>query len=230
PINNNNAALLGKMAHGGAYAGWEFHVGTVPEAAPGLLNVWLINTWGSSYIQVVATNIVLDDTWHHVAFTYDGSGSAAGVRIYVDGEDATGNADDSNFVDTLSGAILSDASMTIGSRDNGSAHFFTGAIREAAVWDTTLTPENIRYVYAHGLELPQSIRLTDARFTPPSTFSFDWNSTVGTSYRIESSTNLLDWSSVEENYPQGGATGNVTGYTNAVPTQPALYFRVRPAP
>lgn len=221
---NNDSTIIGKMTHGGAYTGWELHVGSsAGGSGPGRLNVWLINYFGSRYIQVNSPRSVLDGTWHHVAFSYDGSGRAAGVRIYVDGADATGPA----TADSLSGTLLNPAELNLGSRQNGTAHNFTGALREVSVWNTVLTPQNVASLFQAGVP-PPPVRLSGPVFAPPSTFAFSWNSLVGAAYQVEASSNLSDWSPIESHYPAGGATGTNTVFTAGTGAQAVTFFRVRP--
>lgn len=47
--------------------------------------VRIINDIASKYIEVRGSTNLIDNTWHYVFFTYDGSGVAAGIKIYVDG-------------------------------------------------------------------------------------------------------------------------------------------------
>lgn len=225
PIGQDST-ILGKMQQGGSYAGWELHVGTgAGGSGAGLLNVWIINAFGPSYIQVNSPVLVLDGTWHHVGFTYDGSGTASGVRIYVDGEDATGDT----AADSLAGSITNMAQMTIGARDNGRNHQFRGAIREAAIWSATLRPENVRHIYAQGVPVPPALRLGSAQFTPPSSFSFAWGSVVGATYRIEVSDDLEQWTPIATAYPTGGAPTSTTSYTNTAASSKIQFYRVSPS-
>lgn len=225
PIGQDTT-IMGKMQQGGSYAGWELHVGTgTGGSGAGLLNVWIISAFGPNYIQVNSPQVVLDGTWHHVGFTYDGSSSGAGVRIYVDGEDATGTI----AADSLSASITNGVQMTIGARDNGRNHRFTGAIHDAAVWSTALTGENMRYIYAQGAPVPPSIRLGTPHFTAPSSFSFSWSSVAGKTYQVEGSADLKLWTPVATTYPAGGAVGAVTSYTNTASTSAVQFYRVRPS-
>jgi hypothetical protein len=226
---NQDSAIVGRMRQGGGYTGWEFHVGTdAGGSGAGRLNVWLINSYGSSFIQVNSPSIVMDDTWHHVAFTYDGSGKAAGVKIYVDGKDATGSA----AADNLEGPIVpEDAELNIGSRQNGSFHNFRGSISEVSVWSTALSLGNVADLFNRGVPAtlpPPEIRLSSAAFLAPGSFRFSWNSTAGKTYRVEASTNLKDWSVVADNYPVGGAPTDTTIFTDSAASKPASVYRVSP--
>jgi len=65
---------------GKPYSGYEFWVDW-----NGFLHVRIINNIANNYIGKVGTTNVCDSTWHFVVATYDGSSSAAGVKIYLDG-------------------------------------------------------------------------------------------------------------------------------------------------
>ncbi len=64
------------------WRGWDFYLDGQNK-----LNVRLIHSLPHNYIHVTAeqTEIPLD-TWTHVAFTYDGSGKAEGLQIYINGQ------------------------------------------------------------------------------------------------------------------------------------------------
>lgn len=223
---DQDSTIVGRMRQGGTYTGWELHVGSdAGGSGRGRLNVWLINAYGSNFIQVNSPAIVMDDTWHHVAFTYDGSGKAAGVRIYVDGKDVTGAATGDDLSDTI---VPDDAEVNLGTRQNGAFHTFRGSLSEVSVWSSELTLGNIAYLQEQGIPgtlPPPDIRLSDAKLTAPGTFSFAWNSEPGKSYRVETSTNLKNWSVAAENHPSGGAT---TLFTESPASKPASFYRASP--
>ena len=56
-----------------------------------------------------------DGAWHLVAATYDGSGSASGVKLYIDGLTAINAVVKVDSV--ASGSILNSAPLTIGASD-----------------------------------------------------------------------------------------------------------------
>jgi hypothetical protein len=220
--NNNDAAIVGKMTQGGDYTGWELHVGTGDlGSAPGKLNVWLINRYGDNFIQVNSPVFVLDGAWHHVAFTYDGSRKAAGVKIYVDGQDATGGAG----ADSLTGVLQNAVELDLGTRQNGAFHNFTGMMRGVSLWDAVLTPENVASLFQSGVALPGN-KLSANSSPAAAQFGFCWDSQPGACYRIESSTNLVAWSVLEPAWPPGGATGTNTNYTTAVNAGAPCFYRI----
>ena len=77
-----------------------------------------------------------DGVWHLLAATYDGSGSANGVKLYIDGLSAIIAV---VLVDSVaSGSILNSALLTIGGATDESLRF-EGNISGAAVLGTALT-------------------------------------------------------------------------------------------
>ena len=77
---------------------------------------------------------VNDNEWHHVAFTYDGTT----IRLYVDGvEDATLDA----IIDT---GVDGETNVNIGSQLGGS--LFQGLIDDVRIYDSALTPEQIKFL------------------------------------------------------------------------------------
>lgn len=82
-----------------AFPGYEFWVDGL-----GHLTVRLINTVGAHMVGVHGTTLVADGKWHVYAASYDGSGLAAGVKIYIDGvlETTTVEEDDLNQLSIIS--------------------------------------------------------------------------------------------------------------------------------
>ncbi len=48
--------------------------------------VRLVHQWPESAIQIRTKQPVILENWHNYTLTYDGSGKASGMRIYVDGK------------------------------------------------------------------------------------------------------------------------------------------------
>ncbi|MDP1579159.1 MAG: choice-of-anchor D domain-containing protein [Candidatus Didemnitutus sp.] len=151
PGSQQDSAIVGKMHQYTSaepnHTGYELHYfcgGTAPGFASRII-IWLIKQYRASHIEVCSTIPINDGAWHQVAFTYDGSGRASGVKIYVDGE-----LDPAPIVaaDTLgTNSIRNTVSFNIGARDDGSYHGFTGAIDEVQVYDHVLTATEMRTLY-----------------------------------------------------------------------------------
>jgi hypothetical protein len=70
---------------GNTYTGYEFWI-EYKAANVWVLRVRIISNYGGpNYIGVIGTINVCDGKWHTVAASYDGSSTAAGVKLYVDG-------------------------------------------------------------------------------------------------------------------------------------------------
>lgn len=95
---------------------------------------------GKPTLAVETPQVKNDGNWHLVAATYDGSGSANGVKLYIDGLVATNAV---VLVDSVaSGSILNSSPLTIGGATDESL-LFEGNISGAAVFGTALTPAQV---------------------------------------------------------------------------------------
>jgi len=83
--------------------------------------------------------IILDDTWHHVAGTYDGST----MRWYVDGTQV-------GFVEVELTLSTNDEDVYIGQTGKDGS-WFKGVIDEVRIYDVALTAQQIRELY-YGFE------------------------------------------------------------------------------
>ncbi len=96
-----------------------------------------INTWNSSAIQVMTTTSIPRNQWQHLMVTYDGSSTAAGVKIYLNGESQPLEVRH----DTLQGTIKAEQPLRIGRRSTSAA--FIGSIDEVRIYDKELTAHEI---------------------------------------------------------------------------------------
>jgi hypothetical protein len=81
--------------------------------------------------------------WYHVTLTYDGSGKASGLVLYVDGK-----AFETDVVrDTLAGSIAADAPLRIGSKTLGKP--FIGQLDDLRLYSRALTPDQIEQLAIH---------------------------------------------------------------------------------
>ena len=104
----------------------------------GLPAFFLLHQFPDNMIQVQGKTTLEPNQWHHLAVTYDGSGKAAGVKLYVNGEPQTPGV----VVDKLTGAITIDQPFWIG---NGHpAAKLKGLIDEVRVYDRVLALDEIR--------------------------------------------------------------------------------------
>ena len=63
------------------WRGWDFYLDSLNH-----LNVRLIHSLPHNYIHIRSKDVIETNEWKHVAFSYDGSGMATGLNLYIDGE------------------------------------------------------------------------------------------------------------------------------------------------
>lgn len=95
----------------------------------------------------VSTNIVFDNTWHHIAWV-DDKGS---VKLYVDG-----NLDAANFNYTPSGTFTLNTSAigTLVRAAVSTGNNFVGLIDDVALWRRALTAAEVQQVRTNSIDLP----------------------------------------------------------------------------
>lgn len=137
--------IVSRQEVGGGKPGWSI----LPSG--GSINVLIINsTTSNNRIQVQTGRTLNDGLWHHVVTTYDGSETAAGVHMYIDGEDATLVT----IYDNLRNDIVNSADCNIGSRDNGS-NPFDGDIDDVHIFGRELSQSDVDLLHNsdNGLEV-----------------------------------------------------------------------------
>ncbi len=144
PVSANSMVLskVESIGHPGSYV-W------IWDGAPNRVLLMLHN--GSSFINVhtPAHLNMSDGSWHHMAFTYDGSGAKDGLNAYVDGE----HRDFDHFRRGLglTGNMTNGHAFALGAsglREHGMAD---AALDELRVYDTELSARQVRLLHAAGL-------------------------------------------------------------------------------
>ena len=128
------------------WSGWDFYLDSLNH-----LNARLIHSLPHNYIQVRSKDSIKTNEWRHVAFTYDGSGKAKGLGLYIDGR----KAETTVLYDRLSKSIKTLQSAIHGIEDRpvkvaksyraftGEDGIFKGAIDDIRLYSRRLTPLEI---------------------------------------------------------------------------------------
>ena len=113
----------------------------------GRLSAAMIHFWPGDAIRVQATERLPINQWSHVTVTSDGSGKAAGLKIYVDGTEIATTVVRDNLVRTIRGGGANE--LTIGNRfrDRG---FKGGQVDDLRLFARDLTPAEIAHVAKRG--------------------------------------------------------------------------------
>jgi hypothetical protein len=77
--NRLTGAVVARMDDRAGFRGWDLWVDN------GRFGTQIINKWPDDAIKVVTQDTVKAGDWNHVCVTYDGSGKAEGVKIYLNG-------------------------------------------------------------------------------------------------------------------------------------------------
>ncbi|MBX9581411.1 MAG: DUF1553 domain-containing protein [Gemmataceae bacterium] len=102
----------------------------------GKVAVGLHHMWPGNSLKVVTTAAIQPDAWTHITATYDGSGRAAGVKVYLDGEPAALDVIRDKLTRDITYGGEPDLAIGFRFRDNG---FKGGAVDEFKVYDRALT-------------------------------------------------------------------------------------------
>jgi len=137
--------IVSKGASGGSPGtGWRFFFYTGGLGNDNL-SVLLRNNGDTSNQLWVISNSTFESTtdWYLVGFTYDGSSTGEGLKLYSNGVFLT----DQDY-NTLTGSISNSASFNIGGLNNSAS--CDGLIDEVRVYNRVLSAEEIRYHYNRG--------------------------------------------------------------------------------
>ena len=110
-------------------------------AAP--LTIRLISKWPEEAIAIRTKELFNSGDWKHLAITYDGSGKASGLKVWLNGKPA----EIETLKDKLSDGFRSESDLRIGSNETGRA--YGGGIDDLRVYDCMLGPEEIEQLGIH---------------------------------------------------------------------------------
>ncbi|MCA8998276.1 MAG: DUF1549 domain-containing protein, partial [Planctomycetaceae bacterium] len=110
PANDSSGAIVARMDESNNYRGWDMWV----EGRR--VGSHIINSWQGDALKVVSQKQVPANEWTHVTVTYDGSKKAAGIQVYINGENQKTNVQ----ADSLKGTTRTDVPFKIGQRHNSS--------------------------------------------------------------------------------------------------------------
>jgi len=107
------------------------------------LTIRLISHWPESAIQIRTRKRLALGDWHHLTLTYDGSGKAAGLKLYLNGQ-----LHDAEIVqDNLSGSIKTNAELSVGDKQLGQA--FKGQVDDLRLYNRVLGGDEIEQLAIH---------------------------------------------------------------------------------
>ena len=99
--------------------------------------------WSNNYAQAQLSTLTAG-TWYHIALTYDGTGSATGLNVYVNGDDSGTTTSTSGTFTTPRNASFD---IYIGSLDVASSADLLGKIASFEFYNVELTASQITTLY-----------------------------------------------------------------------------------
>jgi hypothetical protein len=138
---NGTSGFIEKWMLAGAGQGYYFGM-----FATGKLLFSLQGGAAGGLIQIESTAALSLSTSYHVAVTYDGSSTAAGVKLYVNGVSVAITI----LIDSLTGSILTANSLRIGSLKDA-ALYYNGSLNVVRGWDFKMTAANVLADYNSGV-------------------------------------------------------------------------------
>ena len=160
---NMNGPLLARMDDGKDYTGWDLWT------EGGRVATHIIHKWDGDALKVTSTGMLAANAWNHVFVTYDGSGKAAGVTIYIDGKaQATGPP-----VDRLKGSIRTEVPLKLAQRDRAvladNAQF-----HDLRIYNRALPAAEVAALNQGGPALDAVAKAADARTDGDVDAAFRW--------------------------------------------------------
>ena len=101
--------LIARMDETDKYRGWDMWM------QADRVGMHIVHAWDQDALKVVTKAPLQPKKWYHVTATYDGSGKAAGVRLFLDGEPVPVDVER----DTLKSTIKTKVPLKVGQRDAG---------------------------------------------------------------------------------------------------------------
>ncbi len=130
-------AIMARMDEKNGYRGWDLWQNNRG------LSVHLVDKWEENALKVSTREPVLKPgEWQHVFVTYNGSGKASGVQIYINGVPQKRITVEKNTLKPKA-SIRTTVPLKIGQRSEGQ-HFTEGSVQDARVYDRMLSETEIK--------------------------------------------------------------------------------------
>ena len=163
PADNMSGAAMARMEEGPRFRGWDLYIqGNRPGAH-------VISTWQADAVKVVGKKPLKANQWHHVFVTYDGTGKAAGLKIFLDGEPQETSIEADNLMST----IQTQQPLKLGQRE-GSSRLDNIGLQDVRLYSRLLQPGEVAALpnaqkYGGILAKP-----ADQRTDPEKNTLYDW--------------------------------------------------------
>jgi mono/diheme cytochrome c family protein len=153
-----SGAVVARMDVEKDFRGWDLLLSDKKFA------VHIVHKWPDNAIKVsTKDDVIKEKTFQHVFVTYDGSGKAKGVRVYIDGTEASLKVDK----DTLNGSIHTPVSLRVGQRSKGQ-ELERGRVQDLRLYERKLATKEVAAL-AKVVPVYQALTLAADQRTPEQT-------------------------------------------------------------
>ncbi|MFT5122380.1 MAG: hypothetical protein ACI97B_001009 [Verrucomicrobiales bacterium] len=138
-------AIAGKQRTTGVNDGWLF--GISHEAGTRQLFLEL-RTSASSELIRVASPTLANDTWYHLAASWDGGTTEESIRLYINGVEVASTGTGGTLTPPVSNAVA----MKLGASGDAPRYFLKGRLDEVTIWNLVLPLATIQAMYQQGVD------------------------------------------------------------------------------
>jgi len=210
---SQNGGLIAKMDESKDYIGWDLY------ADGERFVVHIVNKWPENAIRANTINTFDTRQWRHVVVSYDGSGKASGVKLYVDGQLQPLAVSS----DSLNGAIRNNVPVKLGQRHLGQ-QVDNAAFADVRIYDRAINSQEAAKLASIPKVLGALAEAAEKRKPETKQFLLDWYlATLDPEYGkvVAESTNLRN---EEARLKAMGTTAHVMAEK---PEQPAAFVLCR---
>ncbi|HYF35081.1 MAG TPA: DUF1553 domain-containing protein, partial [Prosthecobacter sp.] len=126
--------ILARMDEKGGYRGWDLYQNDRFYA------VHIVSRWPDDALKISTKRpSVRPGVWQHVFVTYDGSGKAGGIQMFIDGEAQELKVE----VNALKGSIKTTTPTRVGQRSHVQV-FHEGSVQDVRIYDRKLAQAEVR--------------------------------------------------------------------------------------
>jgi len=152
---SGSSGVLARMDVGAEFRGWDL------MQSEKKFSVHIVHKWPDNAIKVsTKADVIKEKVFQHVFVTYDGSGKAKGVKMFIDGVDTPLATDK----DALTDSIRTGTSFRIGQRSKG-LEFERGRVQDVRVYERKLSGKEI-VALAKVVPIRQALAVTSDKRTP----------------------------------------------------------------
>lgn len=147
PTGKNEMAVIQQISDPKTRRGYEvafdeaIPIGDLKRGAHFIVR--LISQWPDDIIQIQTKERFAREAWYHTTVTYDGSGKASGLHLYIDGKEREIEIGK----DHLTGSFANDGELQIGNQELGGG--YRGQIDDLRIYDHVLSDSDIQQIVVH---------------------------------------------------------------------------------